>query len=138
VFGKSYQSPSKLPIPLDEVAPKAGTVCDQIGTILSFRRHDIYFDSPPPPKADSKNRCNRYCVDVFSMAREMLAEDPTPRGIRRAASSNTLSRIAVPSLMGSTRNRTHVMSNNLFTFVLIAAALAGLAYMASSLVSPFQ
>jgi len=30
------------------------------------------------------------------------------------------------------------MSNNVFTFALIAAALVGLAYMASSLVSPFQ
>lgn len=30
------------------------------------------------------------------------------------------------------------MSNNVFTFVLIAAALFGLAYLASSLVKPFQ
>jgi hypothetical protein len=30
------------------------------------------------------------------------------------------------------------MSNNLFTFVLIAAALIVLAYLASSLVSPFR
>jgi hypothetical protein len=30
------------------------------------------------------------------------------------------------------------MSNNLFTFVLIAAALIALAYLASSLVSPFR
>jgi hypothetical protein len=35
------------------------------------------------------------------------------------------------------RNRIHVMSNNLFAFVLMAAALLGLAYLASSLVSPF-
>jgi hypothetical protein len=30
------------------------------------------------------------------------------------------------------------MSNNLFMFVLITAALIGLAYLASSLVSPFR
>jgi len=30
------------------------------------------------------------------------------------------------------------MSNNVFTFILIAAALLGLAYLASSLVKPFQ
>lgn len=30
------------------------------------------------------------------------------------------------------------MSNNLFTFVMIAAALMGLAYLASSLVSQFR
>jgi hypothetical protein len=30
------------------------------------------------------------------------------------------------------------MSNNVFTFFIIAAALVGLAYMASSLVKPFQ
>jgi hypothetical protein len=30
------------------------------------------------------------------------------------------------------------MSNNVFTFVIIAAALVGLAYLASSLVSPFR
>jgi len=36
------------------------------------------------------------------------------------------------------RNRTHVMSNNLFTFVLIAVALAALAYFAQSVVSSFR
>ncbi len=53
--------------------------------------------------------------------------------------------LAVPSLMAEyplrldpTPQQDSGMSNNLFTFVMIAVALAALAYFAYSLVSPFR